>query len=292
MMIATLERPESTNESELTKTNVEDASSIALEDLFRRRRLNLASMSMMRWLLFLVYLPIGCVLSIGRFLFGFTIIMLAPRKWRRSLVRWCCGIIVRLPNKLDFPESGAFLMGNHSCYLDRWILPAACSEKREFATVVWHEVPNLIQWLARPVIRVYGRGRNREFLKQVREQLKQRNVILFPEGAVTDTKCGLLKFEKTAFALKRPIYLVAIRYRRPLSFVQPKALSTNLFWETAIELFQPWTTVELIPIGEFKQLEGESPDSYARRAQQALATSLAIYATNWSRGDRHRLLFE
>ena len=261
------------------------------EELFRQRRLDTRYMSAFDWILFLAYLPLGCVLSLSRFLIGFTAIMLFPLKWRQNLVRLACGLVVKTPSKLELPPNGVFLVGNHSSYLDSWVLPAACSRKREFATVVWHEVPRLIQWLARPVVQVFGHGRNRAFLSQIRSQLKERNVILFPEGAVTDTTTGLLQFEKAAFALKRPIYLVALRYHRPLSFVQPKALSTNLFWETAIELFQPWTIAELIPIGEFEQRDDEPPESYAKRAQRELASKLGLDATQWSRRDRHRLLF-
>ncbi|MEM9825629.1 MAG: 1-acyl-sn-glycerol-3-phosphate acyltransferase [Planctomycetota bacterium] len=192
---------------------------------------------------------------------------------------------------MQLPKNGVFLISNHSTYLDSWVLSAAQTSSCEFATAVWHGVPKPVQYLARPVIQVFDAGRNRQFLKQIRTQLKRRNVIVFPEGTFTDTLSGLLRFEKSVFALKRPVYMVAVRYHRPLPFLQPLSLSTHPIWQTAVEMFQPWTTVDRIPLGRLVPAADESAQDLANRAQRSIAGALGLEATHWTRHDRGKLLF-
>ncbi|MEM9587017.1 MAG: 1-acyl-sn-glycerol-3-phosphate acyltransferase [Planctomycetota bacterium] len=272
------------------ETDKSPQSSVALQDLFRKQQLDTSTMSPSDWIVFFVYLPFGCVLLSLRFVLGLTLIQLAPRMWRQRLMPWLLGLVIRTPGKMELPMEGAFLLSNHCSYLDSWVLSASSSSKCEFATVVWSGVPTMIKSLARPVIEVFDSGRNRAFLRQVRAQLEDRNVIFFPEGTFTDTLTGLLTFEKGVFAMKRPIYLLALRYHRPLPYLQPKSMSQNPYWQSAIEMFQPWTNVEVIPLGEFVRLQNESPQAYADRAQRRLADALGLVATNWTRHDRNELL--
>lgn len=262
-----------------------------LKSLFHERNLNTKAMSLWDWLIFLVYLPFGCVLSVFRIILGFIIALLAPCVWRKKLLRFAGMFIIKSPKFMEMPENGTLLLSNHSSYLDYIVISAGLKPSRDFATVIWHQVEWFVQVFCRPVVHVLEAGQNRHFLREIRDQLKQRNVIIFPEGAITDARSGLLSFEKSAFALKTPIYLVAIKYHRPFAFLQPKALSTHLAFEMAVELFQPWTTVEVKNIGEFPKLEGETAQGYAERAQQAVADELGLAATSWTRSDRHQLLF-
>lgn len=264
---------------------------VQTRDLFRESHLDVQGMSLGNWFLLMAYLPFGCVLAALRLILGCSLAFVIPPFWRQRVVQVVAGLIVRMPSRIEMPEKGCCLISNHMSYLDSWVLAAACSPRREFATVVWHGVPGFVKRVARPVIQVFQTGRNRDFLKQLRSQLKQRNVIIFPEGSITDGTTGLLAFERSVFALKYPVHAVAIRYQRPLPFLQPKALSAHLVLQTAIELFQPWTVVELIPLGELTRLEGEAPDDFAARAERCLADALGLATTPWTRHDRDRLIF-
>ena len=146
--------------------------------------------------------------------------------------------------------------------------------------------------ICRPTVAVAGKGGNRTFLNDLNAANLKQNMIVFPEGAVADSISGLMAFQRSVFRLEQPIYLVAIRYRRALPFLQGKALSKAMGIEVLVDLFQPWIKVELIALGQFQPEADSSAQQRAHMAQTLIAETLGLAATRWDKHDRHRLLFK
>ena len=264
---------------------------LSLEDLFISKRLNTAVMKPRHWLVFTLYFPFGCVIALTRFVLVFVFGLVVPEAYRYRVFRAIGGLICTYKCKLDVPENGALILANHCNYLDPIVLNAVLSKPSHLATVIWQGVNFFSQLICRPTVAVVETGKNRTFLKSLSTVAKRHNVVIFPEGTVTDNTCALLQFQRSVFRLEHPIYLVAIRYHRAFPFLQGKAMSRQMGIEVLVDLFQPWTRVELIPIGEFNKTSYPTTQAQADAAQQKMANALGVRTSRWTSKDRHKRLF-
>lgn len=272
-------------------------SEIALTDLFHSKRLRTDQMTGLHWLLLILYFPIGCVLSILRFTLAFIFSLITPKNYRYFILRIIGGFFCSYKQSIRLPQHGAFIASNHSNYLDPIVINAINERPLHLGVVIWHGVNIFSKVICHPTLTVLDKGKNAQFMAQLTSHMQQQNMIVFPEGAVTDSKKGLLTFQPSIFHLNYPIHLIGIKYKRPFSFLSGKAMSKNMGLEVLVDLFQPWTRVELINCGEIKNEIDKNSNSNlatqktAAQAQHTIAQALGLEATGYSKSDRHRYMF-
>lgn len=264
---------------------------VALADLFVSTRLQTDRMTLWHWCLFILYFPVGCMLSVLRFFLVFLFAFLVPAQHRYRVFRLIGGLHCTVKSTLSVPDNGALILTNHSNYLDPIVVNAALAKPTHLGTVIWHGVNFFSRIICRPTVAVLDKGNNRDFLERLMEANKSHNMIVFPEGAVTDSCAGLLQFQRSVFRLPQPIFLMAISYRRAFPFLQGKAMSKAMGFEVLVDLFQPWTQVELIPLGEFTRDKATRPQLQADSAQRIIADALGLVPSRWNKNDRHNQLF-
>jgi len=262
-----------------------------IQDLFHLRNLDTERMGAVQWLLLLLWLPIGLPLMLVRAAGTILASILIPPLYRPWWVCTLGGMFTRTRGKTKMRDHGMVVVSNHISYFDRMSVAAAVRSHVPLATLIWHKVNWLNAHMARPTIAVRETGKNRRLVDEIRTYLEHGNVLLFPEATVTDGK-GLLRFEKMAFSLDRPVVLVTVRYRRALPFLRSSALRERLIIQLFYDLFQPWCVVEMQVLGTYRIQEGEAPEHFARRAQALIAEALDIPATEYTWRDRRRLLKE
>lgn len=264
---------------------------LTLDALFCQQRLQTESMNVWHWLVFIPYFPVGCLLAVLRFALVFVVAILAPEKHRYQIFRYIGGLRCKTTGTLEPPENGALIVANHSNYLDPIVTNAALGKSQHLGTVIWHGVNFFSRVICRPTVSVADKGGNRGFLKALYKANEHHNMIVFPEGAVTDGITGLLQFQRSVFHLKKDIYLVGIKYRRALPFLQGRAMSRMMGIEVLVDLFQPWIDVELIPLGKLQRELYATPQEEADAAQRLIAEALGLKASRWTKHDRHKCLF-
>lgn len=171
------------------------------------------------------------------------------------------------------------------------VINAAFSKQTHLGTVIFHSVNIISRIFSRPTISVHDKGGNSDFLNRLYKGNESQNMIVFPEGTVTDGISGLLRFHSSVFRYKQPIYLVAIKYHRAFPFLQGKAMSRMMGIELLVDLFQPWINVELIPLGEFQRDQDSAPQQQADTAQHIIANALGLKPSSWDKKDRHKHLY-
>lgn len=262
---------------------------IPAEHLFYKNNLDLDRMSAVRWLLLVLWIPIGLPLMAVRAGLAVAASLIVRPRYRAWWVTFLIGMFLQVRNKTKIRDHGVVVVSNHISYLDGMTVRAAVRSTRPLATLLWHKVNRLNKIMARPSIPVMATGRNRQLGDKIRAYLQQGNVLLFPEATVTDG-LGLLRFERMAFSLDARVALVAVRYRRPLPFIHPSALREKLIIQVFYELFQPWVVAEIHCLGVEERQPDEPPDAFARRAQARIAQALDLPTTDYTWRDRRRIM--
>lgn len=268
-----------------------DEQSISAEELFYVNNLDVDQMTLGRWLLLVLWAPIGLPLMALRIALAIGASLIVPPRYRAWWVTFFGGIFLKVKNKTKIRDYGVVVVSNHISYLDGMTVRAAVRSTKPLATLLWHKVNRLNKIMARPSIPVMASGRNRQLTDKIKAYLRKGNVLLFPEATVTDGM-GLLRFERMAFSLDARVALVAIRYRRPLPFIHPSALREKLIIQVFFELFQPWVVAEIECLGVETPGPDESYEDFSRRAQQRIAETLGVPATSYTWRDRRRIMVE
>lgn len=263
---------------------------ISLSELFRQKRLDTTHISVKQWLVFIAYFPFGCVIALSRFFLVFFVSLVIPEKYRYRIFRLVLGLHCKTKHQITIQKNGALILSNHSNYLDLFVISAAFKEQEHIGAVIWHGVNFFYRVMCRPAVSVHDKGKNAGFLNELYRANQNRNIVVFPEGAVTDSISGLLQFQRSVFRLQQPLFLIGIRYQRTFPFLQGKAMSRHMGVETLVDFFQPWTRVELISLGEFQRDSTLSPQQQADVAQQLIAEAVSLKGTRWTKDDRHKLL--
>ena len=261
---------------------------LELQDLFHESRLDRANMGPLQWALLILWFPFGCLLAVLRLFGSLFVTILTPPRWRTFTVHWVMGILHRPRGEpIAVPEKGAVLVANHMAYTDIWPVQRMISNFKSAAVLIWYKVNVLNKIGGRPYILVYGRGKNRDLQRRIKEYLKTGNVLILPEGAVTDGHRGLLLFQRMAFELEAPVYAFSVKWRRALPFLRPSALSPHLFFEMMLDFFQPWMISEPRALGKFEKRQGEDSEEFAARVQDVIADDLDLIPTDHTRTTRH-----
>lgn len=263
--------------------------SVPAKSLFESGNLDVDRMRLGHWLLLLLWTPLGVPIMLCRAAFTILASLIVPPRYRAWWVSFIGGTFLVVRNRTRIRDHGVVVVSNHISYFDGVTVRAAIRSQVPLATLVWHKVNWLNKYMARPTIGVHQTGRNRALRDDVLRHLEHGNILLFPEATVTDGH-GILRFEKMAFTLDKPVVLVAVRYRRALPFLHPTALREHQFVQLWYDLFQPWVAVELHCLGQFTRATDEEPEQFAARAQATIADALGIPATDYTWRDRRRLL--
>jgi 1-acyl-sn-glycerol-3-phosphate acyltransferase len=115
-----------------------------------------------------------------------------------------------------------------------------------------------------------------------------RPLFCFPEGATSNGKVALFRFDPFVFALGMPVRPLAIRITRPLP-IQISLLQARYGIDLLWALFVPWTRVEITVLPAQQRLAGENPIRFGDRIRQQIARELGVVASSHNRWDKARL---
>lgn len=116
-----------------------------------------------------------------------------------------------------------------------------------------------------------------------------KTLLFFPEGWDTNTKTGLMVYQKFLFSLGKPILPVALRAWVPLIPVEPGVLGTSVLREVLWLFFYPVLVFDVKFLEPQQKRDGESDVEFAKRVQEMTAKELQICATNYSYKDALQL---
>ncbi|XP_054718260.1 lipid droplet-regulating VLDL assembly factor AUP1 homolog isoform X2 [Uloborus diversus] len=205
---------------------------------------------------------------------------------RCFLLRIMCsilGFIVFTESSMNHVKNTKIVISNHVTNFDHLAINIIM---HTIVPSVW-DLPEYLTWLLGYTD--FGASQGRQVLVQnVRDFLKKSEVpvLIFPEGATTNGKKGLLKFNTWPFLLDQAVQPIALRISRPQLFqVAPSVLGSRWWSDMFWFLFLPYTifTVKYLP----KQEKGEdSSDDFCKRVQNIIARELGLQMTKYTSSDK------
>jgi len=232
-----------------------------------------------------VYFPFGVILMCIRIFLGFHAFIVScilPKSWslRSPILRILCsilGIIVTQENVEKRSTKSKVIVSNHVSPMDHTavslVLPCLIPN-------VW-PIPKLLQLVLG--YKDLGANEGRDVLIQnAREYCRTSAcpLLVFPEGAMTNGRKGLLKFSSWPFCLDQPVQPVVITISRP-AFAQlsPIIIGSRWWLDTLWLLFVPYTHYYLTWLDVEEARASESPDQFANRVQMQICTASSLVPT-------------
>ncbi|OQR94674.1 hypothetical protein ACHHYP_00987 [Achlya hypogyna] len=245
-----------------------------------------------------VYAPVGVALLLLRLLLLLLVAVLLPPvltedqlSWALVIVSAPMGILVTLVDPdghWDAADPPGVVVANHLSEMDGIALkvlgPLDTLGYDFFKNSFFFQLlRNKIGFIYVPhVSRTQGGAAGRDALRQLlveKVRLRQRPILCFPEGGMTNGRVGLLQYHTFMFSLGtrvQPIALTASDGVFPVHINdETSTCVANILWF----LFLPWHrfTVRVLPpttIGD-----GETPLAFAQRVMLATANALRIAPT-------------
>lgn len=260
-----------------------------LKALFDYHRIYRA-MSLGETILFIIYIPLGVFLIFLRSVvlaIWFLIFMILPT-CQKNKIRFCRGfcIIVGLIYKSSGEPTEDFRMprlivSNHSYTLE--MLP--------FMARHWCMITPRHGVTQHFMLKLAGKLLDTlpvdDFVKEYKN-FKDYRILIFPEGATTNGRVGLLKYNPLIFFCGEPILPIATKLSRPFPIALCK-LQFAMFIDFIWLLFVPWTICNYNFLTTVTIKQGELPTEFADRVQQMSADKLGLLATQYTVDDKTRL---
>ncbi|KAG8232398.1 hypothetical protein J437_LFUL016176 [Ladona fulva] len=244
----------------------------------------------------LLYSPLGLILVILRFFMGFHVYLVASilpqltslRSFILRVMSFTLGVAVRQENQGNRDKSVKIIVANHLTPFDHLAMHL----------IEGSVTPNTGGWPTAlgevvGVIDLGAKQGNESLIQNSANHLqKPSSATLFaqPEGASTNGKKGLLKFNPWPFSLGpslTSVQPVALSVWRPgIADITPSPLASrqwvDLFWF----LFVPFTlfTVRYLPCVQKK--DDESEEEFAERVQNLIAAALSLSPTKYTVSDK------
>ncbi|XP_059489789.1 lipid droplet-regulating VLDL assembly factor AUP1-like [Neocloeon triangulifer] len=244
----------------------------------------------------LVYFPFGVMLATIRLFISLQMLLAASAFQnvaivKKFILKMMCnilGVIIREDfTELRFKTQAApILVTNQATPVDPLVFHVATG----CTTVPNPEAPAALNWLI---------GAHNINISQGFQQLtrilqecpsKQTSILLQPEGATTNGKVGLLKFQEGYLEGVKKVQPVAIQiWRPPTASVSPCVIGSPWWMEMLWILFVPCTVFCLRYLPAIVKSEKESTEEFTKRVQGVIATRLGVQATNFTLGDKKEL---
>jgi len=263
---------------------------VEIEKLFHLKRFN--SLNTLTFLLFMVYVPIGCAFLLLRILMSLQYVILIsilPKNWliRRILMRvylFFMGIVVTTGGNNFQREEAMLLISNHVSHVDAIALEAVVPSCRVDAL----NLPPLLNY-------IMGWHNEADLHKS------HHCYSFFPEEDTTNGKVGILKFSKTTFDKK-------IYQQYSQTVIQPVVIMANRPWFIPVNvntlfstflsdllwcLFVPFTQfhISFIPARELeKNADEKTKEDFIEKLQKDMAYVLAIETSSISAKDKNDYL--
>jgi len=152
---------------------------------------------------------------------------------------------------------------------------------------VW-DLPPYLNWILGYTN--FGASDGRQvFMKNVRNFLKGSNLpmLIFPEGATSNNKKGLLKFSSWPFLLDNDVQPITVNVQRPLlARISPSILGSRWWSDFFWFLFVPYTafTVRFLPV--VHRADFETTDDFCKYVQKIICKDLKLAETNFTSSDK------
>lgn len=262
-------------------------SPVTIDKLFDAKRFSSES----KWILVILYFPIGLLLTVLRFFIGFHVYVVACILPKTSAVRCfvlrvMCGVLGLIVIQHDLENRNSrsrIIVSNYTTPFDHVAIELV---KPNVMPSIW-DLPNILVWLLG--YRDMGAKHGRETLIQNASRHCQDSsipLLAFPEGATTNGKAGLLKFSVWPFSLEQNVQPVTIELKRPLICVAPSILNSKWWADLLWFFFVPFSVFHLRYLPEMSQTDDETPQEFAKRVQTAMAESLNVEPTMFTSGDK------
>jgi ancient ubiquitous protein 1 len=266
---------------------------VPIEKLFDINRFT-TKLSIANILLLVMYIPLGILIVVIRicllFIWGIIFLMMPSTKQFKQI--FCkgaaaiIGILYKFNNEYHISSLATpprFVVSNHS-YTFEFIA---------FITRYWCLLTArksvLDHWLlARTAILVDIVVVNNLKSQYTDVAKTPYPIFVFPEGATTNGRVGLLKYNPLIFSYGESILPIATKISRPLPIAFCTlhfSLITDFLWL----LYSPWTLFEYTILPVQKILPGESPEEFAKRVQVITADTLRLIATDFTAEDKKKL---
>lgn len=261
---------------------------ILIEDLFDRARFP----PYLYCIPIFFYFPMGCSLAIIRIFIGIQALLLSMLlskvpSIRCFLLRIMCmvlGFIVFTEGYENSDNQIKIIIMNHVTNFDHLafnlILPVAVPS-------VW-DLPQHLNWTLGYTY--FGASEGRQvFIKNVRNFIKDANVpvLIFPEGATTNSKKGLLKFNSWPFLLNHDIQPVTLRVSRPVIARISLSIVGSRWWSDMLWfLFVPYTIfrIRFLPVQCKKDFD--TSEDFCESVQESICQELALEKTYYTSADK------
>jgi len=270
-----------------------------VEKLFDKNYLR-QPISTIEWIIFLVYLPFGTILSFVRVLLTAILCLYASFSekylpWKmsdRTLFRLICyiaGVFVRkvegkIPTEKEMAHT--FIVSNHTMTGDPGVLYLLYPKN---AKVVHKSNVGSFDIITRHKILV-GEDKAQVRTTILEEVEKDPTpVVIYPEGATTNGNVGLLRFSSFIFGLGRPIHPVGVKYFPAFPFIPFHSIMPNYTFHMFLVGFQPYVLVDIHVIPRQEKEPQETPEAFAERVQKQIATAINVSPTTYSASDKSKL---
>lgn len=262
---------------------------IQLQDLFYDARFD-PKISVLQVFFLILYSPFGIVLAITRIisaLIWLVIFLILPsnKRTKRVFCKGLCfiaGFITVFKNDagIDANTTPKFIVANHTYTLEAFPL---ITKHWCIITVRRALIENWVVYFVAKLVDIVPA---KILFSDSSEIAKHKYPFLvFAEGASTNGKVGLLKYNPLVFSHGEAILPVAIRLWRPFDIRFSKlhfSFFADLFWC----VFMPWNMFDYTFLPLQTILPGESPEEFANRVQKLTAEELGIATTEFTNKDK------
>lgn len=255
-----------------------------VEDMFDFRRFPKDPLVL---LLLLVYIPVGVCLTLIRIFIGVHVFLVScalPECFvRRFIVRIMCSVLgmhVRQKNPRSRDKNTKLYICNNVTEFDHNIinlLTPCHTPQLEGST-------GFVCW-ARGFMEIHqASGALGDTLKRYCSSEGTDPLLLFPEEDTTNGRAGLLKFSSWPFTLTEPVQPVALRVSRP--FIALSVPESSWLVELMWTFFVPFTVYYASWLPPVSRQDGESPQEFADKVQELLASELGLVSTKITKADK------
>lgn len=240
----------------------------------------------------LVYFPIGIVLALIRLFIGlhaYLITCILPKTniIRRFVIRGMCGVLgiwVGVDETKGNVAGQKVIVANYTSALDHLAVDLVIPN---VFPCVW-DLPSALMWMLG--YRDMGAKKGRDTLiLNAKSYCRDSKLplLVFPEGASTNGKAGLLKYSIWPFSLDQPVLPIVIKVRRP-SFVHiaPSILGGRWWADLMWFLFVPYSYFYIRTLPAETQDDAETVEEFTSRVQGLMAKALEIQPTLHTSADK------
>ncbi|KAA6367405.1 MAG: hypothetical protein EZS28_037069 [Streblomastix strix] len=289
-----------------SKTDFDHIGEPPLTSLFNHSRLK-ESITLKERILFYLYIPFGIILGTIR-TFGslvicmplltiFSLIDLEGFFWRTVGAVFNFRSRVTNPEALAPAKDAPILVCNHITDMDGIAFFPILLTKNAIEVVTVYLKPLVdwarrIRWRVICITRETEQDRKHLTTEKIQETFDapenaNRRLFILAEGATTNGRVGLLRYNKFVFSLNRPVQPLALRVNPHLP-INVDCPSHNLLPNYFFQMFCPTFTFEYTALPVQHKLEGESSEDFATRVQKITAEHLGLVPTTYSYKDKNK----